>query len=180
MCQSSSICFQHGTWKDKHKYMGYIPPGMGKNLQYAKFPMGSPNSLGASGWYGNAFTWYLLENCPECLGYPFWNEVMAALINGKFDPKHGTGCTLIGKGKLISCMVWIHVDDTKTHGPTKEKLEVALHYILDTDLQLGLICQPVKMKPPQQIQKFCAFIYDPGPFHIWKSQRTKSHEHWCW
>lgn len=44
--------------------------------------------------------------------------------------------------------------------PTKPKLIIALNAFMDLVLQLGLICQQVKTKPPAQIQMYCGFIYD--------------------
>lgn len=58
-------------------------------------------------------------------------------------------------------MIWIHVDDVFIHGPTAEKLiTTGLNYVMNTALCLGLICQPAKTKPPNQVQKFCGFIHD--------------------
>jgi hypothetical protein len=37
---------------------------------------------------------------------------------------------------------------------------VALNTFMDLALCLGLICQPVKTKPPSQVQKYCGFLYN--------------------
>jgi hypothetical protein len=42
----------------------------------------------------------------------------------------------------------------------REKCTSALKTILDLTVLVGLVCNPTKIKPPTQIQKFCGFLYD--------------------
>ncbi len=64
-------------------------------MQYAQLPMGSRNSMGASGHYGNAFVQYVLEHCPGCSGQLVKIDVMTALPGERFDLKLGIGFILI-------------------------------------------------------------------------------------
>jgi len=57
-------------------------------------------------------------------------------------------------------LIWIHVDDVFLHGPSEAKVIAGLNYVMETALRLGLICQPVKTRPPCRIQKFCGLLYD--------------------
>ena len=53
-----------------------------------------------------------------------------------------------------------------------------LNYVMDTALRLGLICQPVKTKPPGQVQKFCGMIYDTRGSPCMRIPRPRSDEPW--
>jgi hypothetical protein len=52
------------------------------------------------------------------------------------------------------------VDDFMVHGPTKKKTCQAFSEFMDYSVRLGIICQPVKTKPPAQQQIFCGMEYD--------------------
>jgi hypothetical protein len=52
------------------------------------------------------------------------------------------------------------VEDMFLHGPASAKCTSALKKILHFMVHVGLICHPTKLKPPVQVQKFCAFLND--------------------
>jgi hypothetical protein len=122
--------------------------------------MGSSNSTAVSGRFGAAFLRLILQEVEEMQGEVFINACKVALEGDKFDPKLGIGRVLIGSDVLPACLILIHVDDTFLHGSTREKFTSALKKILDLTVLVGLICNPTKLKPPAQIQKFCVFLYD--------------------
>jgi hypothetical protein len=88
------------------------------------------------------------------------NDWKVALEGSAFDPKLGIVRFLIGSDGIPVFVIWIHVDDIFSHGPTRAKCTSALKKILDLTVLVGLICHPTKLKPPAQIQKFCGFLYD--------------------
>jgi hypothetical protein len=100
------------------------------------------------------------QEVEEMQGEVLINDWKVALEGGGFDPKLGIGQVLIGSDGLPVCLIWINVDDIFLHGPTRAKCTSALKKILDLTVLVGLICHPTKIKPPAQIQTFCAFLYD--------------------
>jgi hypothetical protein len=54
----------------------------------------------------------------------------------------------------------IWVDNFILHGPTHAKTLAALHYFLDTTVNIGMLCHPKKLTPPAQIVKYCGFLFD--------------------
>mgnify|MGYP005710614483 FL=1 len=67
---------------------------------------------------------------------------------------------LIGSDGEPVVLIWIHMYDILIHGPSSGKFVTAMDALLDTTVQMGLICQPCKLTPPSQRVKFCGFIYD--------------------
>ena len=77
-----------------------------------------------------------------------------------YHPEYGDGRALVGTDSIPIVIVWIHVDDILAHRPTFAKLSEGLKMLLDTTVELGMICQPCKTVSPTQTIKFCGFIYD--------------------
>jgi len=141
----------------ERKYMGMLHPSTGEHWWHTRFPMGSTNSPGASGRYGAGFLRFIREHCPLFQGHPRLNSMLSG---GGFDPALGEGRVLVDDDGSPALLIWIHVDDVFLHGPDGGKVEAGLNYVMDTALRLGLICQPVKTKPPGRVQKFCGMLYD--------------------
>jgi hypothetical protein len=55
---------------------------------------------------------------------------------------------------------WVWVDNFILHGPTEEETTAALHYFLDTTVDIGMLCHPKKLTPPCQVVKYCGFLFD--------------------
>jgi hypothetical protein len=77
---------------------------------------------------------------------------------------------------IPACNIYLHVDDILISGPNYDTTCAALDWILDCTVRVGLICQPVKTKPPSQIQKFCGFIYDYTGLPTIRTPPRKAHE----
>jgi hypothetical protein len=148
------------TVDEERQFMGLIHPDTGDHYCYTRLPMGSSNSPAVSGRFGAAFLRLIFQEVEEMQGEVLINDWKVALEGDKFDPKLGIGQVLIGYDGLPACLIWIHVDDIFLHGPTREKCTSALKNILDLTVLVGLICDPTKLKPPAQIQKFRWFLYD--------------------
>ena len=127
---------------------------------YNTFPMGTRNSPGASGRFGAAFLRYVVDKFPVFQGTPVDNSPITYFRKTVYHPEYGEGRVLIGSDGEPVVLVWIHVDDILIHGPSFEKLVTAMNALLDTTVQLGLICQTCKLTPPSQRVKFYGFIYD--------------------
>jgi hypothetical protein len=52
------------------------------------------------------------------------------------------------------------VDDFQIHAADYSDCCQGMQAFMDLMLRLGLICQPAKTSPPQQVQKYCGFLYD--------------------
>jgi hypothetical protein len=144
----------------ERKYMGLIHPRTGVQYCYATLPMGTRNSPGASGRFGNAFMRMLVGGCRLFQGTPRRNDFLCRLAGEPFDPTIGTGRVEITDEGKPTCRSWLHVDDLLLHATDKEDVGEALNFTMDLALELGLICQPAKTSPPDFSQKFCGFIYD--------------------
>jgi hypothetical protein len=149
------------TVKGERKYMGLIHPKTDVQYCYATCPMGTRNSPGASGRFGNAFMRMLVEGCHLFQGTPRRNDFLCRLAGQPFDPGFGTaGRVEITKDGTPTCRSWIHVDDVLLHGTRTAEVDEALTHTMDLALELGLICQPTKTSPPAHTQKFCGIIYE--------------------
>jgi hypothetical protein len=135
----------------ERKSMGLIHPKTGVHYWYATCPMGTCNSPGVSGRFGNAFIRMLNSSCKVFRGTARRNDFLCHLAGEPFDPSMGTGC--------VVCQLWIHVDDILLHGTDEKDFATALTHTMDLALELGLICQPGKTSPPTTRQKFCGFLY---------------------
>jgi hypothetical protein len=122
--------------------------------------MSSSNSSAVSGRFGAAFLRLICQEVEEMQGEVLINDWKVSLEGSGFYPKLGIGRVLIGHDGLPVCLIWIHVDDIFLHGLTRAKCTSALKKILDLTVLVGLICQPTKLKPPDQIHNFRGFLYD--------------------
>ena len=145
-----------GEWK----YLGVIHPGTGKYYVYTTLPMGSRNSPAAACRFGAGFLREVVNTDPSFQGRQLQNDFTITLLGGEVDPRYGTGRVNIGSDGLGCNLLFMHIDDVFVHGPTYEKTARGLTHVMNTSHRLGLICQPVKTKPPRQWQKYCGFIYD--------------------
>jgi hypothetical protein len=161
------------TVPSERKYMGLVHPRTDKHFCYATCPMGTRNSPGASGRFGNAFIRMLQEGCPEFQGTARRNDFLCHLAGEPFDPALGTGRVKFTTDGQPCCRVWIHVDDILLHGATTAAVTASLTYTMDLALELGLICQPAKTSPPAQTQKFCGFLYDTTDVPVRKVPANK-------
>jgi hypothetical protein len=148
------------TVPSERKYMGLIHPKTGEHYCYCSCPMGTRNSPGASGRFGNAFMRMLVNGCGLFHGTPRRNDFLSRLAGEPFDPSMSTGRVEITQEGKPTCRSWIHVDDILLHGTSKDDIGNALDFTMDLALELGLVCQPTKTSPPAHAQKFCGFIYD--------------------
>jgi hypothetical protein len=148
------------TQDAERQFMGMIHPLTGVHYWYSRFPMGSRNSPGASGRFGAALLRVIQDTSEDFQGHPAQNDFVSYIRERGYNPSLGTGRVLMGVDGEPSLLIWIHVDDIFLHGPTYEKVKRGLDHIMNVALRLGLICQPVKTKPPAQRQRFCGFDYD--------------------
>ena len=81
---------------------------------------------------------------------------------------------MISADGLPSVLLWLHVDNTLIHGPSKSKLVTALECILDIELTLDLIYHSNKTVISTQQIKFCVFVYNnqAAPYMIILSNKV--------
>jgi hypothetical protein len=143
----------------ERKYMGLVHPKTGEEFCYATCPMGTRNSPGALGRFGNAFIRMILEGCPLFHGQPQRNNFLCRLAGAAFNPDFGTGRIELSEDGTPVSQLWIHVDNILIHGMAKAKARGALDHIMAIALDLGLVCQPAKTSPPSHTQKFCGLLH---------------------
>jgi hypothetical protein len=101
----------------------------------------------------------LCERFEEFQGTPQANGWWTGLTDLGYDPNLGYGCVLhTADGGAVR--VWAFVDDFLIHGPTLEKTQQALSLFLDQAVVCGLLAHPKKLTPPQQVVKYCGFLFD--------------------
>ena len=122
--------------------------------------MGTRNSPGASGRFGTAFIWHVMETSELFEGTPRDNSLQQYVSETIPHQKFGEGRVLFGSDGLPAGLIWLDVDDILIHAPIKAKLEAALDHILTITVRLGLICHHSKTDPPSQRVKLCDFEYD--------------------
>jgi hypothetical protein len=74
------------TVPSERKYMGLIHPATGAHYVYATCPMGTRNSPGATGRFGNAFIRMTLEGCPRFHGMARRNDFLCRLAGEPVEP----------------------------------------------------------------------------------------------
>ena len=91
--------------------LGIIHMRTGKHYFYARYPMGTKQSLAASGWLGACFLHIIMDACYLCQGRPFDNTLQGFIVHKIFDPKLGEGWVLIDDTGEPVLLMWLHVDD---------------------------------------------------------------------
>jgi hypothetical protein len=136
--------------------------------------MGTHNLPGASGQFGNAFVCMLKEGCLRFQRQASHKNFLCHLAGKPFDPDLGTGCLkFTSDGDPCCCRVWIHVDNILLHGATMNAVSESLDFAINLALELVLVCQPAKMSPPAQMQKFGGFLYDTQEIPVQKVPTKK-------
>jgi hypothetical protein len=136
--------------------------------------MGPANSPSIAGTLGASFLWKLCERCPEFQGTPVSNRWESQFTYWAYDPSLGHGWVLIGDDGLPQVLAFAHVDDFFLHAPTREKLVTGLnHDFKDLVVEIGMLCNPVKVVPPSQVVKYCGFLYDTTTIPILRIPESK-------
>lgn len=150
------------TVESEQAYMGVFHPRDGEAFKYGQCPMGSRNSPGGTGRSGFSFIRYIIENSPLFSRDRFENNSFVNLFEERkvYDPDKGEGRIFFSPDGTLAILIWLHVDDILVHGPTKEKVEEALTYVVSTAMYFGLVIQPVKVELPSQIVRYCGFQYN--------------------
>jgi hypothetical protein len=158
---ASKFFYQFSTHPEDQTYLGMLHPSTGELYEYHGLPMGAGNSPALGSRYGLAFVRLVKERFQLFQGTPLANCWWKGFrTTGEFDPKWGHGYVLIGRDGKPSVKIWVFVDDFLIHGPDEESALAALTFFLDIAVEVGLLCHPGKLTPPQQVVKYCGFILD--------------------
>jgi hypothetical protein len=76
----------------------------------------------------------------------------------QYDSTFGHRCVTIGTDGRPVALIWAMVDGYLIHAPTYQKCCAAFSAFMDSMVRLGFICQKVKTKPPNKVQKFCGML----------------------
>ena len=157
----SKMFYQFPTHPDDRRYLGLQHPLTGGMYQYGGLPMGAGNSPGLAGRYGLSFL-RLLKETTDIFGQSgrdncYWTEFRDT---GTFVPGLGYGYILTRSDGRPAVLIWVWVDDFLIHGPDWESTAEALTFFLDASVRVGMLCHPGKLIPPQQIVKYCGFLFD--------------------
>lgn len=149
------------TLPEERDLIGILHPGTGEALWYVGLPMGSVNSPSISCRYGEGALEMLRHESPLFRAVEYrentWKE---ALSKGRYDSKLGHGYVGFQENGKPVVQAFGFVDDFKIHASDYHDCCLGISAFMDLMLRLGLICQPAKTSPPNQIQKYCGFIYD--------------------
>jgi hypothetical protein len=149
------------TLPEERDLIGLIHPRTGEHLWYVGLPMGAANSPSATCRMGEGALEMLREEAPIFKAVIYReNTWRQALSVGKYAPRWGHGYVgFQANGKPVALLVGF-VDDFKIHGSDLADCREGFCAFMDFMIRLGLICQKGKTHPPQQIQKYCGFLYD--------------------
>lgn len=156
---ASKFFYQFNTHPDDRPYLGLKHPITGVLYAYGGLPMGGSSSPCLAGRYGLSLLRLLRERCKLFQGKGRANCWWTGFSEIGFDPALGYGFVLeSADGPAVK--IWVWVDDFILHGPTEEKTTAALHFFLDTTVDIGMLCHPKKLTPPCQVVKYCGFLFD--------------------
>ena len=88
------------------------------------------------------------------------NSIDQYFVHKNFQSTYGDRRFRIGNDGLPVVILKMRVDDIFLHSPTQGRLTLALDFVLDQTMRLGLIYLPIKKTTPSQSVEFCGFIYD--------------------
>lgn len=158
---ASKFFYQFQTHPDDREFLGVVHPLTQEMFEWWGLPMGGGNCPSLSGRYGLSFIRMLKAKFSVFQGQPqancWWTGFRST---GTYDPKLGHGYVLLGPGGEPAVLVFVHIDDFLLHGRTYEIVCKALHFFMDTAVDLGLLCHPKKTVPPQQVVEYCGFLFD--------------------
>mmetsp|Transcript_23866 Transcript_23866/g.36251 ORF Transcript_23866/g.36251 Transcript_23866/m.36251 type:complete len:523 (-) Transcript_23866:744-2312(-) len=155
----SKYFYNFPTHPEDRPYLGLVHPIMGELYCYYGLPMGGGQLPSSTCRYALIFVRLLCEQFDVFQGRDMANCWWTGFTGEGFDPKLGNGYTLIGKdGAAVK--IWVWVDDFLIHGPTFEKTEAALRVFLDTAVECGFLFHVQKLVLPQQVVKYCGFLFD--------------------
>ena len=115
-----------------------------------------------AGRYGLAFVGMLKARSQEFQGTPFPNCWWTGFPEtGEYDPDKGNVYVLTDESESPAVKIWLHVNNFLIHGDTYPKIARALTVVLDTAVDVGMLCHPNKLTtPPAQVMKYCGFLMD--------------------
>lgn len=155
----SKYFYNFPTHPEDRPYLGLVHPITGQLYCYYGLPMGGGQSPSSACRYGLSFVRLLRERFDVFQGRAVANCWWTGFSKLGFDPNLGYGYTLQGKdGAAVK--IWVWVDDFLIHGPTREKTETALRFFLDTAVECGFLFHAKKLVLPQQVVKYCGFLFD--------------------
>ncbi|CAJ1968848.1 unnamed protein product [Cylindrotheca closterium] len=155
----SKFFYNFPTHEDDRPYLGLLHPRTKELLAYYGLAMGAGNSPAIACRIGLAFVRLVKEKFAVFKGAAKANCYWTGLRNNGFDPKVGYGFILIGRdGGAVH--IWVWVNDFLIHGPSHEKTAQGLQFFLDTAVDCGFLFHPKKLVHPQQVVKYCGFLFD--------------------
>ncbi|CAJ1968834.1 unnamed protein product [Cylindrotheca closterium] len=155
----SKFFYNFPTHPEDRPYLGLLHPKTEELLTYYGLAMGAGNSPAIACRIGLAFVRLVKEKFDVFQGEAKANCYWTGFQNNGFDPKLGYGFILTSAdGGAVH--IWVWVDDFLIHGPSHEKTTRALAFFLDTAVDCGFLFHPKKLVPPQQVVKYCGFLFD--------------------
>jgi hypothetical protein len=158
---ASKFFYQFPTHPDDRPYLGLLHPLTNEIYEYWGLPMGAANYPALAGRYGLLFMRMLKARFGEFQGTLLANCWWTGFSEmGEYDPHKGCGYVLTDESGSPVVKVWVNVDNFLIHGDTYDKTAHALKLFLDTAVDVGMLCHPKKLTPPQQVVKYCGFLMD--------------------
>ena len=155
----SKFFYNFPTHTDNRPDLGLLHPRTKELLAYYGLAMGAGNSPAIACRLGLAFVRLVKEKFETFQGKAKANCYWTGFQQQGFDPTLGYGFILTsGDGGAVH--IWVWVDDFLIHGPTHQKTTQALQFFLDSAVDCGFLFHPKKLIPPQQVVKYCGFLFD--------------------
>lgn len=155
----SKFFYNFPTHRDDRPYLGLLHPETKELVAYYGLAMGAGNSPAIACRMGLAFVRLVKESFDVFQGQAKANCYWTGFREIGFDPKLGYGFVLTAADGGAA-LIWVWVDDFLIHGPTYEKTSKALQFFLDKAVDCGFLFHPKKLVLPQQVVKYCGFLFD--------------------
>ena len=158
---ASKYFYNFPTVVSERKYLGLIHPLTGEHYRYAGLPMGASSSPSIAGRCGAGFLRRLRERHPDVFqGITIENTWRRQVEEQEYNPTWGHGKVTISPDGQPASLVFGFVDDFFLHGASRTRVTRALNCFMDYALEVGLLCNPLKVTPPSQVVKYCGFLFD--------------------
>ena len=120
--------------------------------------MGADNSPAIACRVGSSILRRMALEDENFSGTVVHNTIGARLMGNSHHPTWGTGQVTLSPDGTPAGLIFAHVDDFLIHATSQLKCRMALEAVMELMVRLGLICQPCKTSPPDQVQKYTIFF----------------------
>ena len=157
----SKFFYHFPVHPEDQPYVGTVHPTSGDLWVYHGLPMGHGDTPAIAGRYSVSVARFLREHYDLFSGTPMANTWWQGFQREEgYDPRMGRGYILVRSNGRPCVWIKVHIDDFLIHGPDYQSCCEALDALLTEAFNMGLLFHPKKLVTPQQVVKYCGFVFD--------------------